>query len=99
LLDAVDHKVFDGVIVITVRQVLDRQFQDAIYQIVTRYMNDKPFEDPCSLSCPGELRYDLSARNWGWRDGAKRIESFATLDIARTSIPMAVAQGSHSQPL
>lgn len=31
--DAHDHKVFDCVIVITDRQVLDRQLQDAIYQI------------------------------------------------------------------
>ncbi|AKH19893.1 type I restriction endonuclease subunit R [Sedimenticola thiotaurini] len=31
--DAQDHKVFDCVIVITDRQVLDRQLQDAIYQI------------------------------------------------------------------
>ncbi|GAB6095612.1 DEAD/DEAH box helicase family protein [Desulfatiferula olefinivorans] len=31
--DADDHKVFDCVIVITDRQVLDRQLQDAIYQI------------------------------------------------------------------
>jgi type I restriction enzyme R subunit len=31
--DASDHKVFDCVIVITDRQVLDRQLQDAIYQI------------------------------------------------------------------
>ena len=31
--DAADHKVFDCVIVITDRQVLDRQLQDAIYQI------------------------------------------------------------------
>jgi len=31
--DAQDHKIFDCVIVITDRQVLDRQLQDAIYQI------------------------------------------------------------------
>ncbi len=31
--DASDHKVFDCVVVITDRQVLDRQLQDAIYQI------------------------------------------------------------------
>ena len=31
--DAQDHKVFDCVVVITDRQVLDRQLQDAIYQI------------------------------------------------------------------
>ncbi|MCG8342922.1 MAG: type I restriction endonuclease [Chlorobiales bacterium] len=31
--DTTDHKVFDCVVVITDRQVLDRQLQDAIYQI------------------------------------------------------------------
>lgn len=43
--DAADHKVFDCVVVITDRRVLDRQLQDAIYQIEHAQGVVKPIDE------------------------------------------------------